>query len=212
MAQKSMKSHNSPKIWTFILLNIVLAYCFLHLKEVTLENAQSFYSSLSGKDSFVILISPLITLFLNNILSSGLKAKIVFWRIKNPLPGTRVFSKLINNDPRIDKDLLETKYGELPVKPTEQNKLWYKILKNNEENISINNSHRTYLLLRDITGISFFLLVLFIPFYLFFFLKDISALYFITYLIFQYIGFSICTHNVGNRFTLNVLAIDSLKP
>lgn len=210
MSNKSLKSQNLPKIWTFILLNIILAYCFLYLKEVNLDNIQTFYQKLTGRDSFVIVISPLITLFLNNLLSSNFKAKIVFWRIRNPLPGTRVFSKLLFNDQRIDEDILVSKYGELPTNPNAQNKLWYKLLKKNEENVIIRSSHKNYLLLRDISGISFFLFTIYIPIYLVFYLDMPYALFFLIYLFLQYIGFAVSSQNTGKRFVLNVLAVDSL--
>ena len=135
---------------------------------------------------------------------------LAFWRIKNVYPGCRIFTKIINQDPRIDKDILIQMYGELPVDPVMQNKLWYRIYKPIEFDTMIFDSHRNFLISRDLTGISFiFFLIYSVSALISKFVFSINFHWIVPYilaLLIQYVVLSIVCRNYGNRFACNVLA------
>lgn len=87
------------------------------------------------------------------LLPDHLKASLVFLRIADPLPGCRAFSEHMGTDPRIDTAALERQVGmPLPSNPREQNALWYKLYKSVSEHKSVQDAHRSYLALRDLSA------------------------------------------------------------
>ncbi len=98
----------------------------------------------------VVATVVLITLF-NAVGGPNLKAILVFWRIHDTLPGSRAFSKLAPNDPRVDLESLRKLLGgTLPTSPTEQNTRWFQLYDARREQAAVASTHKDYLLLRDI--------------------------------------------------------------
>ena len=61
------------------------------------------------------------------------KARIVFLRWQNPLPGSCAFTRYAAADPRINLvGVLEQAHGPLPTDLGQQNALWYKLYKSAE--------------------------------------------------------------------------------
>lgn len=108
-----------------------------------------------------MIIASIIAYIINGIFKPQHKDVLVFWKLNNNLPSYRVFSDLIYKDKRIDIELLKSKYGELPKDLDEQNKFWYSIHKkySDSDEAMLLQSHRDYLLSRDLTILSFFLMV-----------------------------------------------------
>lgn len=156
-----------------------------------------------------LFVTSILTLLINGFYKSEYKYIIVFWKIKNNLPGCRVFTELATKDPRIDYNSLVRKYDPLPKKPDEQNKLWYKILKRHPDDEAILQSHRDFLLFRDLTAITFSLMIIFLLVFvtarIFHFNLGIS--YFIIFLL-EYLLLVVITRNKAERFVLNVVATD----
>jgi hypothetical protein len=82
-------------------------------------------------------------------LSPIQKARVVFLRWRNPLPGSRAFTEIAAADPRISMEALRVRLGPLPTEPQAQNVLWYATFKKLQELPSIIDSHRAYLFNRD---------------------------------------------------------------
>lgn len=155
-----------------------------------------------------MFIAPLILFLLNGLLSSHQKAVLVFWKISNPLPGSEAFSKISKTDTRIDRKKLKISHGSFPKKASDQNKLWYKIYKKNSADLIVSESHRAFLLARDLTSLSFLFLI-FIGLPILWSEKwPLSFFYFII-LISQYLLVRLGAKNRGRRFVSNVLAIES---
>jgi len=151
-------------------------------------------------------IANLVVFILNGIVNSNLKEIFVFWKIKERLPGFKSFSVIAKKDPRVDIKYIENRYGTLPNKPIEQNRLWYKIYKNNENVPFVFESHRLYILNRDLCCLSLIVLVLYLVCIIIdIFNRDMNLIYFIT-LIFQYVVLVVCARNYCLRFVSNVLA------
>jgi hypothetical protein len=203
---RTLKEQNSRLIWTFFSFNVILYYV-LTIPQFGKIADFEISSFLSVKGVWILIV-PLILFILNGIISSDLKATLCFWKIKNPLPACRAFSKYVDKDDRIDKAALQVKYGTFPTTPKEQNALWYKIYKSHQENPVVKKSHKDFLLGRDLCSISFLFLIFGGISMLIILRNDIKWLYF-SFLIIQYLVLVIVTQNHGKRFVCNALAIET---
>lgn len=203
---KTLKEQNARLIWTFFSFNVVLYYVLTISQFGKLADFE-IDSFLSVKGVWILLV-PLILFILNGIVSSDLKATLCFWKMKNPLPACRAFSKYVEKDDRINKAALQTKYGTFPTIPKEQNALWYKIYKSHQENSVVKKSHKDFLLGRDLCSISFLFLI-FGGISMLIILKNNIKLLYVSYLVIQYFIIVIVTQNHGKRFVCNVLAIET---
>lgn len=169
------------------------------------------FSKVAANRLLANLLIPAGVLILTSILSHKIKAILVFWRLKNVLPGHDAFTKHVHSDSRIDVESLRANVGELPTKPAEQNATWYKLYKKVEHDEAVSDSHQSFLLFRDMAALSLLMSLgslVFLP------VAGLSvstwsgvALVFIL----QYIISAICARNHGVRFVTNVLALHSIK-
>lgn len=206
MGNKSLKSQNRWRITAFVVFNIVVFWLIYVGQLVNLSNADTLWRQIMSKGGIGIPMMPIVAIVVVNILSTRLKMIIVFWRVRHSVPGARAFSKIAKRDDRIDYDRLEALHGDLPKHPREQNQLWYKIYKKHQNKINITDSHRSFLLIRDLTSAS-------VIFLLFFgcavFMKRVSenVVYgYMAFLLIQYLALSVVARNLGNRLVCNVLA------
>ncbi len=103
--------------------------------------------------SSIAAVLGVATFLLQGLLSSDVKARMVFCRFRgNPYPGSEAFSKWMLRDPRIDPEIIRQRHGPLPQEPDRQNLLWYRLLKKHEEKAGIQDGHRRYLLARDLAS------------------------------------------------------------
>jgi hypothetical protein len=84
------------------------------------------------------------------------KAVLVFWRRRDPLPGSRAFNKAnLDSDTRIDRERLrEVVGGKFPRIGQEQNATWYRLFKSLEEDTTVQAMHFDYLLFRDLAWLN----------------------------------------------------------
>lgn len=206
-SEKNIKNY-SQHLWIFISINFILFIAVILNKDFNFIN--EIYKNIFLGEGVLVALSTIATFILNGLLSSKFKTKLVFWRRNNIYPACRVFTDLIYEDDRIDNSILVNKHGELPNDPKYQNSLWYQIYKKHEFDPMIFNSHRNYLLSRDLTGLSFvFLLTYSIAASIAFFIINVSINYYILYLFYlivQYLIISLVGRNLGKRFVCNVIA------
>ncbi|HAL83836.1 MAG TPA: hypothetical protein DCO83_17660 [Mucilaginibacter sp.] len=206
--QPNLKNKNLPSLWVFFSFEVAVLLSLFYFDNFSAVSA-NFHSLLNIRTSSV-LISPLVLFVVNGLLSSDQKAALVFWRIKNILPGCRAFSVHGKNDFRVDLKRLESIHGPLPVDPKEQNLLWYKIYQSQRKDSLVQTSHQRFLLARDIVAISFlFIPLVGVPFI--FLGKQPLNWFYLCLLIFQYLLLMVTARNYGCRFVTNVLAGESLK-
>lgn len=205
---KTLKEQNSKLIWVFFSFNIVLFYLLGFSQFFGIDNFD-IKSFITVRGVWILLV-PLILFILNGIISSDLKASLIFWKWNNPLPACRAFSHYADKDDRIDKNYLIKKYTTLPTNAKDQNSLWYKIYKTHQENPIVKKSHKDFLLARDIGSISVLLLIFCGITMLFVNTKNYKWLYF-GFLLVQYLIFTIIAQNHGKRFVCNTLAIETSK-
>lgn len=202
----NIKAKNTPQLWVFLFGNICFLFWMIfptYLNELPKEIDVLTFLKMSG-----YVIAPLLLFLLNGLVSSDQKAILVFWKIKDPLPGSEAFSKLSRIDYRIDRGKLKEIYGVLPKEPKQQNRLWYKIYQKNNSNLIVQASHSGFLLARDLTSLSI-LFVLFIGFPVLLISSwPVNFVYF-SILILQYLVVSRVAQVKGRRFVNNVLAVES---
>lgn len=202
----SLKTQNAPLVISFLVLQTTIYIMFIIGFDDFWKETLLLFSQLNSKNSILIAAAPLLSFVLSGVISPNLKYNIIFWKIKNPLPGTRVFTKIAPQDVRIDLEVLKRKLNRIPEDPTEQNKLWYRLYKEIEDATSVRLAHKNFLLARDLATISFIFLVL-TPWTVLFITKNIniSGIYSLILLV-EYVVFCIVAQNEGNRFVCNVLA------
>ncbi|NLC93888.1 MAG: hypothetical protein GX677_10650 [Treponema sp.] len=201
----TLKSVNTPIILSFIILSYVI---FITTNNITLLPAISILfedNKLKINDPLFSLSIPIIELIILNIFPSSLKNIIIFFRIKDPLPGSRIFTKIAPKDSRIDLKEIENVYGVLPSNPDEQNKYWYKIYKIKQDEKIVLSSHKKWLLLRDLYIVALVLLALMVIYTIVYNKLRINYTFFIVYIL-VLISLHISAYNAGNRFACNVLA------
>jgi hypothetical protein len=102
-----------------------------------------------------------LALAFNAFIPAWLKHVLVFWRVKNVLPGHRAFSEFARTDPRINVTRLKEKCGgAFPVRAAEQNTVWYSLLHKHEEHPAVSGAHQRFLALRDMATSALLLAVL----------------------------------------------------
>lgn len=204
--EPNLKIKNAPQLWIFLSANILILCGLIfpaYFKTLTTDFDIVFILKVLGAST-----APLLLFLLNGLISSHQKAVLVFWKLKNSLPGSEAFSKLSKNDTRIDRAKLKSVYGSLPKSPIEQNKLWYKIYKKNSSNTIVSDSHRAFLLARDLTSLCV-LFVIFLGIPVLIIGQWPISLYYFMGLLLQYVIVVIGAQNRGRRFVTNVLAIES---
>ncbi len=205
-SNKSLKAKNYPILIGFVIWLLFFIVTFLTISSKKVFQFSNFFAEIENARLLNLIVFPFLIIIINGILPSNIKAGLVFFRFKYVLPGHRVFTKLVHRDPRIDTKKLFNQIGYKPVLPSEQNKLWYSIYKKIESTPFISESHRVFLLTRDIAAISF----LFIPIgILILILNDLSLNIITKFSLvssIQYVVIALVASNYGKRFALNVLA------
>ena len=156
-------------------------------------------------------ILPVAVLLLSAVVPQNIKAMLVYWKLKNPLPGSEAFTRYAPADPRIDMVALKKNVGAWRTEPAEQNSLWYKLYRKVGSETAVAEAHKSFLLFRDMAVVSL-LLSGFVP--LGFWLTNIehNACTF-SFLLFavQYVCTALAARHSGVRFVTNVLAEHSVR-
>lgn len=157
---KSLKEQNRWHIWVIIAANSLVLYAVVQANAIKLDGLRTVLSD--PQNLLPLGLAVVLATVLNGVLSADTKARLVFLRWHNALPGHRAFSQYAKSDPRIDLVALARILGSaFPVDPLEQNRTWYRLYKTVEDHPAVSQVHRDFLLLRDYTGLS----VLFVIFY-----------------------------------------------
>jgi hypothetical protein len=95
----------------------------------------------------------------NALVDPMTKARLVFWRWTEPLPGARAFTVHLKKDPRINLSALRAKLGDFPKSQKEQNGVWYGLYKSVESAPAVAHAHKEYLFTRDWTALAAMMVV-----------------------------------------------------
>jgi hypothetical protein len=204
--EPNLKGKNATYLWSFVSVNIAVFLCLLVGKGLTESSLDHFWQRVTMKDGIVIASVPIVALVLSGILGDVGKARLVFWRWTNPLPGCRVFSELLQTDSRIDVPALRSRLGEFPTEPHAQNALWFKLYRSHSAAPRVLQAHRNYLLTRDMATVAaVFAVLLATTVFVGPVSHNIAGLYAFALLL-QYFMIATAARNYGNRFVLNVLS------
>lgn len=150
-ASKSLKDANRPKLWMTIAANLVVLYGFSQYEAVTTSGIKGL---IAGATSLVPLtLSLIVTTIANGFLSDKTKSRLVFLRWRHAMPGHRAFSVFAVSDPRVDVDgLRKLLVKDWPTDPEAQNRTWYRLFKEVENDPAVLYAHGEYLFTRDYAG------------------------------------------------------------
>lgn len=159
----------------------------------------------------IMLAVSVLSGWLSHLVPPEVKSVLVFWRVTNVLPGHR-FIQLAQKDRRINCELLKERidhYDALRHNHDEQNSYWYNVFYRpvtNEKEVA--TTHKSYLLYRDATSVSFIMLTVMVLGKLFTFqlLAGISAHSLLVF-VFSIPGFAIAARNAGKRMVTTAVAI-----
>lgn len=207
--QPYLKGKNAVQLCIFVGANLAVFFAFLVSSGFSAATIDQFWHRVTARDGLLVAIMPILAVVLSGVFSDTWKARLVFWRWRDPLPGCRVFSELLATDHRIDKAALDKKLGGYPREPDKQNALWFSLYKRYGGVNKVLEAHRSYLLTRDMASISSLFVILF-PLGVFGenFQWKTAAIY-AAMLFLQYVLIAISARNYGNRFVLNVLVEES---
>jgi hypothetical protein len=210
--QPYLKGQNMWWLRLFIGLNLAVFLLVATGQKLTAGSIEHFWQRLSPKDGLLALSFSLATIVLNAVLGDLGKARLVFWRWTNPLPGCRAFTRIMLTDPRVDMVRLRAKVSPIPSEPKEQNAVWYRLYKAHGDKQTILEAHRAYLLTRDMAALA---AVFVISFSLGAFITAIGwklATLYSGALLAQYLIVATSARNYGKRFVANVLVEESHSP
>lgn len=203
----SIKSQNMK--WLVLLaVADVLAVLLFVAPELTWG---ATFTSLGVGRAVTTTVMPVVVLLLVNVLPHEVKSTLVFWRLRDPLPGCEAFSKYAHHDPRIDVAALKKNVGAFPTEPGEQNAKWYKLYKAVPADPTVRDAQQHFLMYRDMAALSFPLVFL-VPSALFLSGAAPASLWMAAALFLaQYLLTAISARWSGIRFVCNVLAAHSAK-
>jgi hypothetical protein len=204
-AAKSLKSAGLPWLVSLVAFDIAVILGFVF---PDLIGAASI-TQLTMARAIVALVLPVAVLLLAGLLSPGIKALLVYWKLTNALPGHEAFTKHGPRDARIDLMALEKNVGKFPTTPAEQNRLWFKLYKAVETEPAIGEAQRMFLIYRDMAAVSFLLLVL-VPGGVYLDGAASFAAWAVAGILgLQYLIAAVAARHSGIRFVTNVLAVHS---
>lgn len=206
-------SHRPLKSQNVKWLCAMIAFDILVLLAFALSSASSggtLNEKLAVRAGTATLL-PVVVLLLAALIPANMKAIVVYWRMKDTLPGHRAFTTHAPADVRIDLESLRKNTGGFPSRPRDQNSAWYRLYLKVAAEASVVDSHSSYLLFRDLASISLLLTVA-APAALFLISASTATMVAAAAFMFvQYILAAIAARNSGIRFVTNVLSIHSVK-
>tara|TARA_R110002110_G_scaffold257206_2_gene473165 strand:- start:20256 stop:20918 length:663 start_codon:yes stop_codon:yes gene_type:complete len=174
--QKSLKSQNAWLIRSALVLH-ALAFAFVAFEPfvlIQLDRADVLekLKEVLAPGSLSLAIIAITKLILLGLIPANVRDRLVHWRWRNPLPGTRAFSKIGPADTRVNMTAIEQEYGASPVEPKVQNTHFYRIYMKHSDSIPVLDAHKSYLAARDICVISF-LMFLLLPWFAYWITSDL---------------------------------------
>jgi len=208
--KRTLKDQNRWQLWLVIAANTLFLYGVIQANAIELSGIKGVFTDTRNLLSvgFAVLIATVISGF----LSADMKARIVFLRWNDALPGHRAFTVYAPRDSRIDLAALTASHGPLPVLPKDQNRLWYRIFKTVDEQPHISQLHRDFLLLRDYTAIALLCLVIYGVSALVLIPSGRVCLFYLALLAAQLAVVRQAAFHYGVRLVTNTLATAGLQP
>lgn len=145
--ERSQKDVNRLPLWSALAANLVVYYGLIRGIDVsTLATSEAIkHISVLLPGGFAVALCGI----LNAQLTAIAKARIVFLKWNDPLPGSEAFSLHAPEDPRIDMASVEAKFGPVPTEPRAQNVLWYRLYQQVRDIPAVSQISKNWLFARD---------------------------------------------------------------
>lgn len=202
----SLKTQNLPLIGVYIIFNIAIFLTIYNTGNIDIDNIQQYFTELQVEDGIFFTLLSLVIIIASGMFSNRTKEIIVFWKLKDRLPGCEAFSKYIYEDDRINIKKIKVKIGRLPDNPKKQNSKWYELFKSINDQ-SINKTHKDSLLCRELSVMTILMFLLTVPI---FYKYDIVGCCYLIFLGLEYLVVRYCAKNTAERLVVNTLALVSL--
>lgn len=144
---------------------------------------------------------------INAQLSADAKARVIFTRWRDPLPGSRAFSIYMHRDPRTDVAHLSALFAPFPTDPKQQNARWYALYKSVDKDPSVVQVHREFLFARDYGCLALLMLLALAPLAFVATPSRTIAIAYSVALLVQFLLVSRAARHHGERFVTTVLAL-----
>lgn len=205
--EKHLKAWNLPWLTALIAIDIGVLYFLFNPEKLGTTSVAQLTAARMALTAGI----PVLVLLLASLLPQKLKAMLVFWRWKDVLPGHRAFTKYGPTDSRVDMAALRKNVGVLPTIARDQNALWYRLYRAVATEHNVIDSHKSFLLFRDMAAVSILLAIL-VPTTMYI-LEVPSKIVWISLSLFllQYIVTALAARNCGVRFLMTVLAEHSAR-
>ncbi|MDQ3802141.1 MAG: hypothetical protein M3384_22165 [Acidobacteriota bacterium] len=202
---ETLKDENKLKLFFIMAFNLLFYYAVV--KNDAIRGGDWATLARGAADILPAGAGLILSGIINALLSSDTKARIIFTRWKDPLPGCRAFSKYGPKDHRVNMQNLESKHGPLPNDPREQNVVWYRLYRTLQNEAEIKSIHRLFLFARDYACIALLMLII-LGTVGFFQIPSIkTAWFYFAILLIQFLIALIAARNLGVRFVTTVLAL-----
>lgn len=207
MSSKSLKAEYQKWLWLLATADLVVVAFFL------------FPSIFPGDDLFKLmnwrlfttLLAPIAVILLVNVLPHKAKCMLVYWKPYGWMPGSEVFSRFAREDVRVDMAALSKNIGSLPQDPRDQNTRWYQLYKLVENHTEVSETHRTFLMYRDMAVLSLMFAIV-LPICLAIVGAPPGAqLLALAIFVAQFVLTALSARWSGVRFVCNVVALHSAK-
>lgn len=207
---KSLKEENRLQLWLVIAVNALFLYGVIQANSISVSGLGAAF-----KDAPELLpmgFAVILATVANGLLSANTKARVVFLRWNNPLPGHRAFSEHAQSDSRVDIRRLKEAIGsELPIDALEQNRVWFSLYKSVEDAPAVTQTHKDFLLMRDYTALAALFLIVFCPLAIYAIQSSKIAAFYCLMMIGQFAVVRQAAATYGIRMVTNVLAQKSIK-
>lgn len=207
MADKTLKDQNRFGLTLVVMTNVVVLY--------GIAAANSFVDADWGEAGKALsriipaAFGAVLIRVLNAQLDATTKARVVFMRWNDPLPGARAFTKHGPKDARVDMDGLKRRLGELPVEPAKQNATWYRLYREVAERPAIVQSSKEYLFTRDYHVLALSIFIVFGIVSIWAIPEPVTRALYVGGLLLQAFMTGQAARNHGRRLVCNVLALSA---
>ena len=210
---QSLKAQNAWLIRAVLVLHGIAFACVAFepfvLAQLAGPDALSKIKTTLAPGTLSLAIIVLAKLVLLGLVPARLRDRLIHWRWRHPLPGSRAFTAFGPADARVDMARLERRYGPLPTEHGAQDRLFYKIYRVRADEVGVLDAHKSYLAARDIGIINLILFVL-LPGFAWWATGNPERVAAYTAALFaSYVVMAIAAQIYAGRFVENVLATAS---
>ncbi|MCF7716473.1 hypothetical protein H9X98_01870 [Aeromonas jandaei] len=199
----NLKEKNRVYVAAIVSIPLLISFYFQFGFDFTKEHL------IIGSEIGISFVASCLFVIFSSILSQDLKHKIVFLRVKNELPACRC-NTLIIKDSRLNVEEIKSKWPKLfdnNLTPNERNRLWYNdVYKPVRDTPTVESAHQDFLMYRDSLAGILVVLVIGMPFFIYYQLNDgiykINAACIYTHII-AVIVLMICARVAAKRMVVN---------